>query len=389
MRGSAGHPLIPSETARLPLQKPQHLVAAQPSNPNPRAFPRLRKQLLAWYDAHARKLPWRDSGSAGSKHPTFPYRVLVSEAMLQQTQVATVIPYFHRFMEAFPTVDALAAADEQRVLRLWQGLGYYRRARSLHAAAGAIVERFDGRVPDTVEDLLTLPGVGRYTAGAVASIAYGRRAPILDGNVIRVLSRWFLVTQPVSETPTKARLWELAEQVVPNDRPGDFNQAMMELGALVCVPREPKCLVCSVAEQCEANRAGRQSDVPVVAKRAARQRVAHEVVAIRKGGRYLFERRSAKGLWSNMWQLPTREGGRGDLAAWVHESYGLCLGPLTRIGQLQHATTHRDIVFTIFVTDVTGGRLKRGAGEWRTLDAIDDLPLSKPQLRAVAMLRTV
>ncbi len=374
-------------------------------DPNPQAIVPLRKQLLGWYDGHARVLPWREqdvgcrvSGVGCSKplNPTlqtppaaFPYRVLVSEAMLQQTQVATVIPYFRRFLDAFPTVQALAGADEQQVLRLWQGLGYYRRARNLHAAAKAIVERFDGRVPDTVEDLLTLPGVGRYTAGAVASIAYGRRAPILDGNVIRVLSRWFLVDQPVDATPTKARLWELAARVVPEDRPGDFNQAMMELGALICVPREPKCLVCPVASLCEARRTGRQGEVPIAAKRAARRAVKHETVAIRKGDRYLFEQRPAAGLWSNMWQLPTREAGTGDLAAWVQERFGLVVSKPRPLGRLQHATTHRDIAFTIRIAEVTSGRLRRGTGEWRLLDAIDDLPLSKPQLRAVAMLRQV
>ncbi|MEZ6191711.1 MAG: A/G-specific adenine glycosylase [Phycisphaerales bacterium] len=223
-------------------------TATEPrSNPRPPdADPRVgkvRQRLLKWYDAHRRHLPWR----ADKSETPNPYHVLVSEAMLQQTQVATVIPYFNRFIEALPTVDDLAAADEQAVLRLWQGLGYYRRARNLHAAAKAIQQEHGGKVPDTIEALLKLPGVGRYTAGAIASIAYGRPAPILDGNVARVLARLFLIEQPVDAPKTRNTLWQLAEQLVPDKRAGDFNQAVMELGALVCTKVNPSCEACPLS----------------------------------------------------------------------------------------------------------------------------------------------
>ena len=214
--------------------------------------------------------------------------------MLQQTQVATVIDYFNRFIERFPDARALAGANEQEVLNAWQGLGYYRRARNLHRAAQVIVEEFDGRVPDTVEGLLKLPGVGRYTAGAVASIAYGVRAPIVDGNVARVLARIELIDEPVDEAGVKKRLWGLAERYVPGDGPGDFNQAMMELGAMVCVPRGPSCLVCPVKRYCGAHEAGRQGELPVVAKRVKQKKVRHEVVAIEKGGKFLFAQRGGR-----------------------------------------------------------------------------------------------
>ena len=353
----------------------------------------LRRDLLRWYDANQRTLPWREAAGGGiaaaTRREDYAYRVLVSETMLQQTQVATVIPYFERFMDAFPTVAALAAADEQQVLRLWQGLGYYRRARNLHAAAGMIVDRFGGEVPATVEQLLELPGVGRYTAGAVASIAYGQVAPIVDGNVARVLARWFEMDEPVSGTTGRKRLWELAEQVVDEARPGDFNQSMMELGALVCTPREPKCGTCPVAKRCSARQAGRESELPVIPARRSRQSVRHVVVALsRRDGRYLFEQRPAEGLWSNMWQLVTLQDQVGDVAGWVRERYGLTICGTRRTGQFVHVTTHRDISFEVVRGEVTGGRLRRGVGLWRKLTAVDDLPLAKPQQRAIALLRT-
>lgn len=340
----------------------------------------MRRGLLRWYDRHHRKLPWRAAAPD-------PYHVLVSEAMLQQTQVATVIPYFERFIDAFPAVADLAAADEQRVLRLWQGLGYYRRARHLHAAAEMIADRFGGRVPSTVGDLLELPGVGRYTAGAIASIAYGRRAPILDGNVARVLSRWFEIETPVGSVPGRKRLWELAEEVVDDARPGDFNQAMMELGALVCTPREPKCGRCPVADHCRAHRAGRAHELPIASPRKPRQAVTHTILALRKrDGRYLFERRPERGLWSNMWQLVTSEAAVADMGAWVRERYGVRVAKPQAAGGFVHVTTHRDISFVVMHCEVTGGRTRRGVGVWRRLHHVDDLPLAKPQQRAISLL---
>ena len=207
------------------------------------------KRLLRWYDAHRRDLPWRIKN--GSRETLDPYRVLVSEAMLQQTQVATVIPYFDRFIGRFPTFRALADADEQDVLRLWQGLGYYSRARNLHAAAKRIVREFGGEMPRTAEALRQLPGVGRYTAGAVASIAFDCPAPIVDGNVARVLCRIDRIeSDPRTDKPTLEEIWRRAEQILPAARCGDFNSALMELGATVCTPRNPKCLICPMKKGC-------------------------------------------------------------------------------------------------------------------------------------------
>jgi A/G-specific adenine glycosylase len=212
------------------------------------------RRLLAWYDGAQRRLPWRVDDRSG-RAPN-PYHVLVSEAMLQQTQVATVIPYFNRFIERFPTLADLAAADEQDVLRLWQGLGYYTRARNLRAAARAVASEYGGELPRRRDDLLKLPGVGRYTAGAVASIAFDTRAPILDGNVARVLCRVDRIETDPRERATQDLLWRRAEQILPRKRVGAFNTALMELGATVCIPRSPQCLICPVRRHCEAHAAG-------------------------------------------------------------------------------------------------------------------------------------
>ncbi|MEX2212881.1 MAG: A/G-specific adenine glycosylase [Phycisphaeraceae bacterium] len=349
----------------------------------------IRRKLLAWYRNHRRDLPWR----AREGETPNAYHVLVSEAMLQQTQVATVIAYFHRFIEAFPTVEALAAADEQRVLRLWQGLGYYRRARNLHASAKVIVEQHGGRVPDSVEALSALPGVGRYTAGAVASIAYGRAEPIVDGNVARVLARWFAIEEAIDAPATKARLWSLAAELVPAKGASDFNQAMMELGALVCQPRGPKCVACPVRGECEAAKRGEAEAYPVKAARRKPRAVKHQVVAIESGGAFLFEKRPAQGLWSNMWQLPTAEELEGDvnaqaIAAWVKGKCGLIISQVKRVDSFTHQTTHRTIEFVVWRVRARARKRKRetNAQVWRKLEAVDDLPLANPQRRAVAMV---
>ena len=350
----------------------------------------IRERLLRWYGVHQRKLPWR----AAATGPGRGYGTLVSEFMLQQTQVATVIPYFLRFIEAFPTVRALAEAEEQQVLRLWQGLGYYRRARHLHAAARQIVRDFDGRVPATVDELLELPGVGRYTAGAIASIAFGTRAPILDGNVMRVLARLEYLDDPVDQPATQRRLWELAESLLPLEGEGDsgeLNQAVMELGALVCTPIGPRCLFCPVAEHCEGYAAGVQERLPIKSPKKPRPTRVHDVLAIYRGGKFLFEQRPATGLWAGMWQLPTHEAVEATppdrLRTWAAERFGLTVVELPQIGTFDRGTTHRAITWRVWDAPVTDGRLRPRTGIWRQLHQLDDLPLPKPQLEAIKFLR--
>jgi A/G-specific adenine glycosylase len=197
---------------------------------------RLASRLLSWYDKNKRSLPWRD-------HPN-PYAVWVSEVMLQQTRVEAVLPYCARWMRLFPDVRTLAAASEQDVLNAWEGLGYYSRARNLHKAAKVIVSQYDAEIPQTVEDLRKLPGIGRYTAGAIASIAFGKDAPALDGNIKRVYARLFDIEIPVDSPAGEKILWDLADENLPKGRAGDYNQALMDLGAIICVPKNPRCLIC-------------------------------------------------------------------------------------------------------------------------------------------------
>src|SRR6266545_8115268 len=218
---------------------------------------KFRSRLLSWCDRDRRDLPWRLPIDAPPDARLDPYHVLVSELMLQQTQVSTVVPYFHRFIARFPKVQALARADEQDVLRLWQGLGYYSRARNLHAAAKKVVHELHGRFPRTAQELRRLPGVGRYTAGAIASIAFDEPAPAVDGNVARVFCRLH-----GHESETQEEWWTCAAKLVAGPRPGDFNSAMMELGAMVCTPKAPKCMLCPVAEHCEALAGGMQEKLP-------------------------------------------------------------------------------------------------------------------------------
>ena len=260
----------------------------------------LRALLLPWYRAQRRDLPWRRTRD--------PYAIWLSEAMLQQTRVETVIPYWKRFLARFPTVADLAAAPEADVLALWSGLGYYRRARALHAAARVVVADFDGALPDTVAALKTLPGVGEYTAGAVASIAFDRPAPLVDGNVARVFCRVFAIGGDPSGGPVRRRLWSEARRLVPRDgSAGDWNQGLMELGAMVCTPREPACGACPWAQVCRARALGRVARLPAARARRAAVSVELELAWVVHRGRVLLEERPLAGRMAGLLQLPTRE----------------------------------------------------------------------------------
>jgi A/G-specific adenine glycosylase len=316
------------------------------------------------------------------------YHVLVSELMLQQTQVATVIPYFQRFLSRFPTLQDLAAADEQDVLRLWQGLGYYSRARNLQRAAQRVVAEHAGVIPRRLDELLELPGVGRYTAGAIASIAYGRRAPILDGNVIRVLCRIDKITDDPRDPLVNARLWRRAEDVLPDRRVGDFNSAMMELGATVCTPRNPQCLICPVRAQCEAQSAGVQDSIPSPRKAKPTPLEQRIVLCIRRGDRWLIEQRPSTGRWAGMWQFVTRpppaSAARRSLALPVTAT------KLRALGRLEHTLTHRRYEFDVRwceASDQAAPALEGRPHAWETLDGLNGYPLPKPHLRVVEMLR--
>jgi A/G-specific adenine glycosylase len=264
----------------------------------------LRARLLAWFAEEARELPWRRTDD--------PYAIWVSEAMLQQTQVATVIDYWYRFLKRFPSVGDLARADDDSLMGVWSGLGYYSRARNLRKAASIIVEQYGGRFPRHREEALGLPGVGRYTAGAVLSIAYDLPEPLVDGNVARVFARLFALDDRLGSSALESTLWKIAERLVPTessgpDGPGAWNQALMELGAVLCSPREPRCLLCPVQTLCSARERGLERELPRPKLRPKTIEVEVEVALVRDGERLLLYRRPDSGRMPGMWELPTRE----------------------------------------------------------------------------------
>lgn len=302
--------------------------------------------LLAWFRRHQRDLPWR--------RDTRPYAIWVSEMMLQQTQVSTVIPYYNRWMERFPTVEALAAAEEDDVLHAWQGLGYYSRARSLLRGAREVVRSYGGRVPDQVEALLALPGIGRYTAGAIASIAYNQPAPIVDGNVLRVLTRLFALRGDPRKAPLHPRLWELAEALIPEGEAREFNPALMELGATICTPLRPRCRECPVAEACVARNLGIPEELPETAPGPEITAVQMAAGLVRRGHEVLLAQRPATATrWANMWEFPNTEVQPGEspqqaAVRAVREVTGLAIACTRRATLVRHSVTRYRIALEAF-----------------------------------------
>lgn len=312
--------------------------------------------------------------------------------MLQQTQVATAIPYYERFLRRFPTVRALAKASLGDVLKLWAGLGYYSRARNLHRAAQIIASELNGEFPQTVDGLLALPGIGRYTAGAIASIAFGARAAVVDGNVTRVLARLVDLRGDVAERQTQEQIWSLAESLLPDRRCGDFNQALMELGATVCTPGATAlCGKCPVATLCSARRAGTVADRPVKRRKTKVQCETHVVAALGRGGRYLFVQRPDKGLWGGLWELPSAvANGRSIESAarsLVREATP-ARARGRRFCDLEHVLSHRRIRMVGYEYDAATGaaRDRRGSRQWVALRDAEKLGLSRAMQRVVEAL---
>lgn len=342
----------------------------------------LVRLLCDWFARSARPLPWR----TGRRDP---YHALVSELMLQQTQVLRVLEKYEPFVERFPTVLALADADEGEVLAAWSGLGYYRRARHLHAAARRICDEFDGVVPEGITELRTLPGVGRYTAGAIASICHGQAEPIVDGNVRRVLMR--LGGKRLAAAEGDRWAWERSAELVAiagaSDGAGPFNEGLMELGATLCVPRGPRCSACPVRGQCVAASRGEQEQIPAPGVRARQRELYCASVLVRDGrGRLLVETRPEAGMWAGMSQAPTLE--RDDRPATGRAvADWLGVGRVERVGRFTHQTTHRIVRFCIWDAGLVRAEQKRSltaarpGGRWASRRAIKDLPLSNAQRR--------
>ena len=328
----------------------------------------MRHDLLAWYDRHRRDLPWRQSRD--------PYRIWLSEVMLQQTRIETALPYYQRFLERFPTVEALAGAEVEEVLALWSGLGYYRRARQLHAAARKVAE--SGGFPRTVAGLRELPGIGAYTAAAVASIAFGVPEPVLDGNVERVLSRWLAMDLDPKSREARERMLAAAAGFLDPERPGDSNQALMELGATICVPRRPRCLLCPIRSGCKAANAADGGDperYPVA--RPKREREQHRLavaVVEREGNGLLFRRPEGKALLAGIWELPWAD--LDDPESGLAERYGGRWTLGSRLGSVRHSITFRDLELEVHKAAFHPPTGDEGAWGWFGERERSDLPLS-------------
>lgn len=336
------------------------------------------RALEAWFPAAARPLPWRAARSG--------YAALVSELMLQQTQVSRVVDAFARFMVRFPTPAALASAPEHEVLAAWQGLGYYRRARLLHAAARAICERHAGEVPRTAAELQSLPGIGRYTAGAIASIVHGERVPIVDGNVLRVVARLAAHPAQAGNTADDRWAWREADALVATAaEPGVLNEALMELGATVCTPAAPRCALCPLASGCRARIEGSSDRIPLPRKAAARRTVHwHSLVDLDAAG-VVLERRPVRGLWAGMLQPPTVEADAPVSPEDLASAWGTAV---REVGAFTHATSHRTVEFRVFVPRGGAAAGPRGTGTLRVaLEALAGQPLSNAAWRTLECAR--
>jgi A/G-specific adenine glycosylase len=313
-----------------------HSASGASSLPAPLRCPRwkqaLRRRLANWFHKHGRKLPWRATRD--------PYAIWVSEVMLQQTQVATVVPYFERFLAAFPNIHALAAATPQQVLRLWEGLGYYRRARQLHHGAGLIVADHDGRFPREYQQVIQLPGIGRYTAGAILSLAFDQRRPIVEANTLRVYCRLLAYRGDPRSAAGQRLLWNAAEACLPRRRPGLYNQAIMELGSQVCTAANPRCEVCPIQTLCPTRTLGWQALIPRRPRRPPIEDAHEALVVVFHRRRLLLVRRAETGRWAGMWDFPRfRRDPRRSLGDLLAEHTGVRAGRFRRLTTLKHAVT--------------------------------------------------
>lgn len=340
-----------------------------------RAF---RRRVCTWYKKHARDLPWRRAGDA--------YPIWVSEIMLQQTQVATVTAYFGRFLRAFPTIEALAAADEQEVLRLWEGLGYYRRARQLHRAARIVARQHGGNFPQDLQTAGKLPGIGRYTAGAILSIAFDLRAPVLEANTLRLFSRLLGCRGDPTSAAGQRLLWAMAEAVLPRRDVGTFNQALMELGGQVCLPRSPPCRVCPVAPLCKANLKRWQAKIPPPKPKPPAESLHEAAVLVRRRGRVLLVQCPEGGRWAGLWDFPrfairatNSSRLRRELIVNVAKLTGVRIGPGNHLKTIKHGVTRFRITLECYHAEYVGQSQRKEAAlemKWLYPAQLHSYPLS-------------
>lgn len=364
-RGAAANPVVPPTPAA-------HSHLSQRTS--------MQRRLLKWFSQNARTLPWRKTSD--------PYAIWVSEVMLQQTQVATVIPFFVRFTGAFPTLDALAAADEEAVLRLWQGLGYYRRARDLHRSARILARLPGSRFPDNPDLLRTLPGFGRYTVNAVLSQAFDRCLPILETNSARVLCRLLGIRVDPKSAAVVRQLWDAAEALLPTRRVGAFNQALMELGALVCTHTHPTCSTCPLSKNCKAQIEGTQDLIPLRSKAARCEQIQETALVLRKGTKLFVAQRPVSGRWAGLWEMPHTPLENNETARQTARRLLVSLGFRGRLdaelSTIRHTVTRFRITMISIEAHCSGGRFRSSfyqRGKWLEPAELTSLPLSSPQRR--------
>lgn len=338
---------------------------------------RINTDLIGWYQVFARDLPWRRT--------TNPYAIWVSEIMLQQTRVETVIPYYTRWMDELPTLGSLVSADQDHILKLWEGLGYYRRALNLHKAALMIMDRFDGFLPKDIKSLESLPGIGRYTAGAISSIAFNQPSPILDGNIKRVFTRLFNISTPLQTSETEKMLWRIAEDLLPENNPGEFNQALMELGALICLGKIPVCDRCPLRDDCLAFQYHLQGDLPVRKEKSPPRHLQVTAAVIEKDGRFLLAKRPPEGLLGGMWEFP---GGKQEnnetlpetLEREIKEELDATIKVGKHLGTYYHAYTHYKVTLHAYRCRLVSEKLNmiyHTDLAWVSIDSMESHPMGK------------
>lgn len=340
------------------------------------------QKLLAWYGESGRDLPWRNTRD--------PYRIWLSEIMLQQTTVTAVIDYYQRFLEKIPTLEALATSPLEDVIDLWAGLGYYSRARNLHAAAKMVVQQFQGQFPDKVESLQQLPGVGRSTAGAISSLAFDQSAPILDGNVRRVLCRLFALQEPPRSTGADKQLWQWSEQLTPDKQVHDYTQAIMDLGAMICLPRKPLCDQCPLLELCQSHKLGLEQKLPVKAASKKIPTRSEIALLINHHGRYLVRRRIATGFLGGMWEFPTislaADENSTEKLNFLLSDFSL-QGTAEPIGNIQHIYSHFRLTSYAFCKKIEAfSQISSGDNGWFSVAELKDIALHGAHKKILQLL---
>jgi A/G-specific adenine glycosylase len=332
---------------------------------------KFQDDLISWFKAEQRELPWRKDQD--------PYKVWVSEIMLQQTRVDTVIPYFNRFIEWFPTISHLANANDDKVLKAWEGLGYYSRVRNLHSAVKEVNEKYNGQVPNTPKEISSLKGVGPYTAGAILSIAYGIPEPAVDGNVMRVLSRILSIWEDIAKPSTRKLFENAVRQLISHDEPSEFNQALMELGALICTPTSPSCLLCPVRDHCQGFHEGVETELPIKSKKNS-QRTVELVAAIIKDdhGKFLIHKRSENGLLANLWEFPNVEIHqptvleRAQISDLFRESFEMNIKLEKGIGQIEHIFSYLIWNIRVYTGMINSTFQESNEWKWVSFDDMED-----------------